>query len=99
MDRNAGIVDEDVKTAKTLDNLPRQRVGRPFVPHVGGDEVEIDAGARQNLGRILDRSASAYDDAGTRLPERLGNGEANAARAAGDEGNLPIKPELIEYQG
>jgi hypothetical protein len=98
----ARVVDEDVDRAHALQRLVGQAAGVFFLRAVGGDPARVDAGGLQ-LGRGLLQVfglARAQHDPGAGLAERVGHLQAQAARAAGDEGGLAGEvEELLDGAG
>ncbi len=93
----AGVVDQDVHVAHTLQGLVSQAVDVGLLRSVGGDPAGVDAGGLQ-VGHGLfqvSRLARAEHDARTRLAQRMGHLQAQAARAAGDERGLALEIEEL----
>ena len=90
-DGDAGIVDEDVEPAEMLCDVVHQLFdfgGRRLVglEGAGFDALGLQFGD-DGLG-LVGRGDIADGDIGAFVGERAGAGCADAARAAGDEGNL-----------
>ena len=89
---DAGIVDEDVERAQRRLGLARQGLDLGTFSEVAGQHGAVPA----ELGRErVERLAAGAGDrhAGALRPERAGDGAAQAARGAGDEGGRALKVE------
>ena len=97
----AGVVDEDVHLAETRHRVLRHPHDLARLAHVGSDPERLDAALLQMPGRFLEVAglARGEQDAGAGLAERLGDLQAEAARAAGDERGLAGKVEQLANGG
>jgi hypothetical protein len=91
----AGVVDEDVDAAEALHRGGDHALAFFGQRGIGGDPAGIDA-ARVKMSRGLREViglARAQHDAGAGLAEAFGDLQAEAARAASDEGRLAFQVE------
>ena len=88
---DAGVVDQDVERAERRDGVVDQLLDRARIADVGGDEAGVGA-ERLGLGLPGRRVDIRDDDARALRDVALGDGEPDAARAAGDDRNLVRKP-------
>ena len=92
---DAGVVDEDVDAAEVLDGVIDEAGGLGGVGEVGGDEEDVVGGEdgsafeeqMTGAGELFD-VAGGEDEFGSGAAEALGDGEAEAARASGDDDDL-----------
>jgi len=92
---DAGVIDEDVDAAEVLDGMIDEAGGLGGVGEVGGDEEDVVGGEdglaleeqMPGSGEFLDL-AGGEDEFGAGSAEALGYGEAQAARASGDDYDL-----------
>ena len=90
-DRNAGIVDEDVEPAEIPGDVLHQLidVGGGGLVRLEGAGLDAPGFQFANDGFGLVGGGDVADgDVGAFIRERAGAGRADAARTAGDEGNL-----------
>lgn len=92
---DAGVVDEDVDAAEVGDGVVDEVGGLAGVGEVGGDEEDVVWGAdgvaleeRAAGAREFLLVAGREDEAGTGAGVTLGEGQAEAAGAAGDDDDL-----------
>ena len=91
LDRDAGIVDENVEPAEMLCDVLHQLLdlgGRRLVGLEGAGFDALGLQFGDDGFRLVGRGDIADGDVGAFVGERAGAGCADAARAAGDEGNL-----------
>ncbi len=91
-------VDEDVDPPEALERLGDHPLAVGLDGHVGGDRDAVRPGGLDPLDRRLARLARpARDrDPGAGPRERLGQGRADAAAAAGHEGDPAVEAEDVE---
>ena len=90
-DGDAGIVDEDVEPAEMLGDVVHELLDLDRRSLVGLVGAGFDAPGLQFLDDrfgLVGGGDIADGDVGAFIGERAGAGRADAARAAGDEGNL-----------
>jgi hypothetical protein len=94
VDRDAGVVDEDVEAAVLLDHFGDGAPAIVRVPHVArvraGRHAELGQLGQERLG-LLVVVVVAGGDRGARGREVAGDGRADAARTPGDQGHLPVQ--------
>src|SRR5699024_2436458 len=90
---DAGVVDKQVKTTESLDGLGDGRILMFGVIGPAGDGDGV-RGSSKSIDRLLKRLGVARGDAHTRplLHEPLGDGQADAAARAGDDGGPAAEP-------
>ena len=93
----AGVVDQDVHVAHALQRLVGQAADVLFLGAVGGDPARVDAGGLQLGGGLLQvvGLARAQHDPRAGFAQRVGHLQAQAARAAGDQGGLAVEVEQL----
>ena len=94
---DAGIVDQDVEAAEAFGGFFAERPARRLVLHVGFDRdraaaVRLDPPHRIGIGF---GRASRHDHGGSSACERARNAKADAAVAAGNDGDAAGEIELI----
>ena len=91
-------VDEDVDPPEALERLGDHPVAVGLDGRVGGDREAVRAGGHDPRDRRLARVArpAGDRDPGAGPGERLGQRRADAAAAAGDEGDPAVEAEDVE---
>jgi hypothetical protein len=92
---DSGVVDEEIDAAEGMDGGFDEAGGLGLVGEVAGDEEDVvfvgHAAALQQVDAgVFEfvRVAGGEDEFEAGAPEAMGDGEAEAARAAGDDGDL-----------
>ena len=95
---DAGVVDEDVDRAEARQGGVAQGQHVRLLGHVGHDRqhVRADCGGGGLQGGF---GAAAQDELGAVAVQALGDGPAQAAAAAGDDGDMAGQVEGVEQGG
>ena len=94
---DAGIVDQNIERTHRRFGSGNQLLDVRRIGQIAGDDV--DALAAERCLQLFEHGGARTrnGDGGARPVQRLGNGSANAARGAGDEGRLARKIEHVAY--
>ena len=103
----AGVVDEDVEAAEVREGLVDEGLSLRGVSEVGGDEEDVfagldGAGVEESVAGAVELGgiAGGEDEAVAGFAESVGEAEAEAAGAAGDDDDLPGEaPGFAESDG
>ena len=94
---DAGVVDQNIDDADFLTDLGDGLLHRFLVGHVADIAVRLDALLFVSGQTLVDQLLIdiVEDDGRARRRIRAGDGEADAVRRAGDEGNLAFQTEIL----
>ena len=93
---DAGVVDQDVDAAVGLDHLPHDLVHGGDAPEVGLNPQPPAAQVFEPLGPLGEVLVVHCGDVGAGLGQPEGHRFAQADRAAGHDGHLPVQSEVLQ---